>query len=118
MTSVYTALASADQWFVKLRFQCTDQIPAGGIGNVHMLTGIADRACFMDQRQKRIKLFIKEYFFASQLNVDFLTDQTLVVCMEKLGIILWCVGIVNDSGILHIQKIHGCAAVLYSTFKT
>ena len=40
-------------------------------GNVHMLTGIADRACFMDQRQKRIKLFIKEYFFASQLNVDF-----------------------------------------------
>ncbi len=63
--------------------------------------------------QKRIKLFIKEYFFREPAECGFLNgSDSGCVCMEKLGIILWCVGIVNDSGILHIQKIHGCAAVL------
>ena len=34
-----------------------DQIPAGGVGNVHAFAGITNRSCFMNQCKQRIKLF-------------------------------------------------------------
>ena len=40
-----------------------------------MLTGIADRSCFMDQCEKRIKLFIKEYFFPEPAEYVFLNGS-------------------------------------------
>ena len=37
-----------------------DQVPAGRIGNVHALTGIADRSCFMDQCLSLIHIYKEE----------------------------------------------------------
>ena len=94
-----------------------DQIPAGRIGNMHAFTGIAHRTCFMDLGEKGIELFIKENFFPGQLNMDFRTDQALVMYAEKFGIILWCINVMEDAGIIYIQIIDRFSAVFYSALK-
>ena len=50
--------------------------------------------------------------------MDFRTDQALVVYAEKFSIILWCISIMNNTGILYIKIIHGFPAVIHSTFKS
>ena len=53
------------------RIYCSPLLRAGGVGNMHVFTGITYRSCFPDQCEKRIKLLIKEYFFPCQLNMYF-----------------------------------------------